>query len=91
MQRKTFSNAPYEATIKLMAKPDTDITDTHAHTHTHTHTHTQLEVNITDEHRYKNPPQIIANGIQGRKQDFHFLIKVSACVFSFFFSVFFFP
>ena len=63
MQRKTFSNAPYEATVKLMAKPDTDIT------HTHTHTHTQLEVNITDEHRYKNPPQIIANGIHEQNKN----------------------
>ena len=47
-----------------MAKPDTDIT--HRHTHTH-----KLQVNITDEHRYKNPPQNRANRIQERNKNIH--------------------
>ena len=41
-------NSFYEAIITLIPKPDKDAT------HTHTHKR-KLQVNITDEHRCKNP------------------------------------
>ena len=41
----TLSNSFYEATITLITKPDKD------------NTHKKLQVNITDEHRCRNPQQ----------------------------------
>ena len=49
-EKGTLRSSFYEVTITLIPKPDKDIT------HTHTHTH-KLQVNITDEHRRKNPQQ----------------------------------
>ena len=42
-------------TITLIPKPDKDAT--------HTHTH-KLQASITDEHKHKNPQQILPNRIQ---------------------------
>ena len=41
----TLPNSFYEATITLITKPDKD------------NTHKKLHVNITDEHRCRNPQQ----------------------------------
>ena len=53
-------NSFYEATITLISKPDKARAHARTHTHTHTHTHT-LQVNVTDEHRCRNPQQITSN------------------------------
>ena len=49
----TFLSSFYEATVTLIPKPDKDITKK-----------TKLQANITDEHRWKNPHQILANKIE---------------------------
>ena len=49
VERGALLNSFYRATISLIQKPDKDIT----------HTKRNLQANVTDKHRWENPPQNI--------------------------------